>query len=76
MIGPVFTRHQAARNQAEYHSKRHPMVPYYPMIGYKSILAIERAFDSEGKPFKIYDDDLEDILAKSDFARRRGRGHD
>jgi len=51
------------------------MTPYYPIIPYKSIFAIERSFDPEGKPYQILDDDLEDILAKSDFARGKRRGH-
>ena len=49
------------------------MSPYYPMIGYKSILDIERPFDSEGKPFRILDDDLEDVLSKSDFGKTEAR---
>jgi hypothetical protein len=35
---------------------------------YKSILASERTFDSEGRPYPIADDDLEEILSRSDFA--------
>ena len=52
------------------------MSPYYPVIEYKSIRAVVRSFDSEGRPYQIHDDYLGDILAKSDFAkgkRRRGR---
>jgi hypothetical protein len=51
------------------------MVPYYPMIGYKSILAIEQAFDSEGKPFKIFDDDLDEVFSKSNYARGKRNRH-
>jgi hypothetical protein len=50
------------------------MCPYYPMIPYKPIFASVRSFDHEGRPFPIADDDLEDILAKSDFAKGKDRG--
>jgi len=36
-------------------------------------LATERSYDSEGRPLPIADDDLEDILSRSDFATPRRR---
>ena len=32
-----------------------------------------RTFDHDGKPYRILDDDLEDILSRSDFAGKKGR---
>jgi hypothetical protein len=50
------------------------MSPYYPVKQFK-LLGVSRSFDSEGRPYPIHDDDLDGILAKSDFAttRRRSR---
>lgn len=39
---------------------------YYPISTYKPFLAIECSYDSEGRNFKILNDDIEGISAKSD----------
>lgn len=36
-------------------------------------LSSERSFDSEGRPYPIIDDDLADVLSRSDFAKSSGR---
>jgi hypothetical protein len=48
------------------------MTPYCSVIEFKP-LGVLRSFDHEGKPYPIHDDDLEDIFAKSDYAKGRGR---
>ena len=47
-------------------------IPYYPLQEFKSTLQIEeRFYDSEGRPFQIVDDDLDEIFSRSDFAQMR-----
>jgi hypothetical protein len=36
---------------------------------YKPFLASDRSFDEDGRPYRIADDDLEDIFSESDFAQ-------
>jgi hypothetical protein len=40
----------------------------YDVPIYKSIL---RTFSEDGKPYPIIDDDLDEVLSKSDFAKPR-----
>ena len=39
------------------------------------LLGILRSFDSEGRPYRIRDDDLEEVLSKSDYHKGRGDRH-
>jgi hypothetical protein len=41
---------------------------YYDDVPLFKPLGLERSFDSEGRPYEIFDDDLKDVLAPSDFA--------
>jgi hypothetical protein len=48
-------------------------MPIYNLNTIKTFRSV-RKWDAEGKPFKILDDDLEDLLTDSDFSRPRRRG--
>ena len=48
-------------------------IMYYEVPVYKPILTISRGFSEDGRPYPIHDDDLSEVLSKSDFTETRRR---